>query len=196
MAKSAPKPSSVKRDHLVDTALALFTEGGYHAVGIDTVLARAGVAKMTLYNHFASKEDLIVAVLARKAEQSAQGIEKVLAEAGDDPQAKVLALFDWLEAWFRSPDFRGCIYVKAAGEYPKKKDKPHQAAQAFKQARQDLFIELSRRMKAKDPETLGRQLAVLMEGSIVLAFIQARPEVARDAKAAAETLIAAARARR
>lgn len=196
MAKPGAQPTSAKRDHLVDTALALFTEGGYHAVGIDTVLARAGVAKMTLYNHFASKEDLVVAVLARKAEQSAQGIERVLADAGSDPQVRVLALFDWLESWFRSPDFRGCIYVKAASEYPKKSDKPHQAALAFKQARLELLIELSRQLKVRDPEGLGRQLALLMEGAIVLAFIQVRPECAREAKTAAETLIAAARSRR
>jgi AcrR family transcriptional regulator len=195
MPKAAEKPSSsAKRDHLVDTALALFTEGGYHAVGIDTVLARAGVAKMTLYNHFASKEDLIVAALARKAEQSAAGVETVLAEAGEDPEARVLALFDWLEAWFRSPDFRGCIFIKAAGEYPNSDDKPYRAAQAFKQARLDLLVGLCRGLKVRRPDALARQLALLMEGAMVLAFIQTRPEAARDAKAAAATLIAAARA--
>jgi AcrR family transcriptional regulator len=194
MARPPSKPSSAKRDHLVDTALALFTEGGYHAVGIDTVLARAGVAKMTLYNHFASKEDLIVAALARKAEQSAAGVEKVLAAAGEDPEARLLALFDWLETWFRSPDFRGCIFIKAAGEYPDSNDKPHRAAQAFKQARMDLLAGLCRALKIRRPDALARQLALLMEGAMVLAFIQARPEAARDAKAAAATLIAAARA--
>lgn len=194
MAKAPEKNSSAKREHLVETALALFSEHGYHAVGIDTVLARAGVAKMTLYNHFPSKEDLILAVLARKAEQSAAGVEKALAGAGADPEARLLALFDWLELWFRSPDFRGCIFVKAAGEYPEKQDKPHQAAQAFKQARLDLLAGLCRALKVRRPDALARQLAVLMEGAMVLAFIQSRPEAARDAKAAAATLIAAARA--
>ncbi len=193
MARAPEKPVSAKRDHLVDTALALFTEGGYHAVGIDTVLARAGVAKMTLYNHFASKEDLIVAALARKAEQSAQGLETVLAAAGDDPLEKVLAIFDWLDAWFRSKEFRGCIYIKAAGEYPEKNDKPHQAALAFKQARHDLFVALCRQMKIKNAEATGWQLSVLMEGAIVVAFIHGRPKAAQDAKAAAVTLITAAR---
>lgn len=184
---------SAKRDHLVDTALALFTEGGYHAVGIDTVLARAGVAKMTLYNHFASKEDLIVAALARKAEQSAQGLEKALAEAGADPQAKLLAMFDWLEGWFRSKDFRGCIYIKAAGEYPKKKDKPNQAALAFKQARVRLLLELCRQLGVKDADTLAWQIAMQMEGAIVVASMHSRPGAAQEAKAAAAVLIEAAR---
>jgi AcrR family transcriptional regulator len=193
MAGATTKPTSAKRDHLVDTALALFTEGGYHAVGIDTVLARAGVAKMTLYNHFASKEDLIVAALARKAEQSAQGLEKVLAAAGDGPQEKLLAIFDWLEVWFRSKDFRGCIYIKAASEYPRKNDKPNQAALAFKQVRLELLRGLCRKAGAKDAETLAWQLSLLAEGAIVTAFMHARPEAAQDAKAAAATLITAAR---
>lgn len=194
MSAASEKPASAKRDHLVDTALALFTEGGYHAVGIDTVLARAGVAKMTLYNHFASKEDLIVAALARKAEQSAQGLETVLKDAGDDPQAKLLALFDWMEAWFRAKDFHGCIYIKAAGEYPKKKDKPNQAALAFKQARVALLRELCSQLDVKDPDTLAWQISMLMEGAIVVAAMHARPEAAQEAKASVATLIAAARA--
>lgn len=194
MSSAPKKTASTKRDHLVDTALALFTGGGYHAVGIDTVLARAGVAKMTLYNHFASKEDLIVAALARKAEHSAQGLEKALAAAGEDPQAKLLALFDWLELWFRSKDFRGCIYLKAASEYPRRKDKPHQAALEFKQMRLALLRGLCREAGVKDAETLAWQLSMLAEGAMVTAYLHARPEAAQDAKAAAATLIAAARA--
>lgn len=193
MARATEKPTSAKRDHLVATALELFTEGGYHAVGIDTVLARAGVAKMTLYNHFDSKEDLIVAALERLADQSAQSLGKALAAAGDDPQAKLLAMFDAMEAWFRSKEFRGCIYIKAAGEYPKKKDKPHQAALAFKQARVALLRELCRQLGVNDADTLAWQIAMQMEGAIVVAFMHARPEAAQDAKAAALALIAAAR---
>ncbi|MCU0792347.1 MAG: TetR/AcrR family transcriptional regulator [Opitutaceae bacterium] len=193
MSKAQEKPSSAKRDHLVDTALELFTEGGYHAVGIDAVLARAGVAKMTLYNHFPSKEDLIVAALARKAEQSAQGLEKALAAAGAEPRAKLLAIFDWLEVWFRSKEFRGCIYIKAASEYPRKKDKPHQAALAFKETRLELLRGLCRQAGVKDAETLAWQLSLLAEGAIVVAFMHARPEAARDAKAAAATLLAKAK---
>lgn len=193
MGMARKKNPSAKRDHLVDTALALFTEGGYHAVGIDTVLARAGVAKMTLYHHFDSKEDLIVAALARKAEQSALGLEQALKEAGADPQAKLLAIFDWMEGWFRAKDFRGCMYIKAAGEYPKKKHKPNRAALAFKQARVALLLELCRRLGVKDADTLAWQIAMQMEGAIVVAFMHARPEAAQEAKAAAAALIAAAR---
>jgi AcrR family transcriptional regulator len=192
MSRASEKPISAKRDHLVDTALSLFAEGGYHAVGIDTVLARAGVAKMTLYNHFSSKEDLIVAVLERMAERSAQGLEKVLKDAGEDPHTKLLAIFDWMEVWFRSKDFRGCIYIKAAGEYPKKSDKPHQSALAFKQARVALLRDLCRKLGVRDPNTLAWQIAMQMEGAIVVASMHSRPEAAREAKAASVTLIAAA----
>jgi AcrR family transcriptional regulator len=204
-ATPAVSATSAKRDHLVATALELFTAHGYHAVGIDTVLAQAKVAKGTLYNHFESKEDLIEAALSRKAEESRRSIEKVLSAAGEDPAERLLALFDWQESWFRSTGFReeswfrstgfrGCLYVKAAGEYPNKKDKPHQAAKAFKQARLALLEELCGELAVKDSALLARQIGLLMEGAIVLAFIESRPEAARDAKAAAATLIAAAQA--
>jgi AcrR family transcriptional regulator len=178
-ATPAVSTTSAKRDRLVSTALELFTAHGYHAVGIDTV---------------ASKEDLIEAALDQKAEESRRSIEKVFSAAGADPAARLLALFDWQENWFRSTGFRGCIYVKAAGEYPGKKDKPHRAAKAFKQARLALLEELCGELAVKDPALLARQIGLLMEGAIVLAFIESRPEAARDAKAAAATLIAAAQA--
>ena len=196
MKSDEKKTVSAKRDHLMATAFELFNEGGYHAVGIDTVLARAGVAKMTLYNHFASKEELIAAVLAKHAEEISADLGRVIEQAGSDAEQRLLAVFDWLETWFRTPDFRGCIYIKASGEYCRPEDKPRQAAVAFKQACQELLTSLCGQLGLADEARtmiLARQLALLMEGSIVLAFVQNRPEAAQDAKAAARVLIAAAR---
>lgn len=180
-----------KRDHLLDTAFVLFSKEGYHAVGIDTVLAKAGVAKMTLYNHFKSKEELIAAVLERRAKEIADEIMAKVATAGGGPDARVLAVFDWLDDWFRGPGFHGCLFIKAAGEYPAKSDLPRQAAVAFKQACADLLNTLCAELPAPDAPALARQLALLVEGASVLAFIHRKPDAAADAKAAARALLRA-----
>ena len=123
-ASGATTRSSAKRDALLDTAEALFARHGYRAVGIDAVLAAAGVAKMTLYKHFRSKEELIAAVLKRRASAIAAGLAKRIAAAPEDPGTRLLAVFDWLEQAVCSPQFHGCLFIKAASEYPAAEDLP------------------------------------------------------------------------
>src|SRR3954470_11176335 len=93
---------SPKRDLLMDTARRLFYRDGLRAVGIDTILAEAGVAKMTLYNHFASKEELIIAILEKRDREFRASIAAKVDAAGPEPEARLLAVFDWLEGWFGS----------------------------------------------------------------------------------------------
>jgi AcrR family transcriptional regulator len=120
--------SSPKRDHLMATAWRLFYRDGYRAVGIDTLLAEAGVAKMTLYNHFSSKDDLIIAVLEKRdCELRASIIALVDASTGS-PADKLLTVFDWLETWFGTPDFNGCAFIRALSEYPDIAHPIHQTA--------------------------------------------------------------------
>ncbi len=193
--KPTPTGGSVKREHLIDTAQALFARDGYRAVGIDTVLAEASVAKMTLYNHFKSKEELIAAVLERRAREIAAEITARVASASGGAPGRVLAVFDWLETWFKSPGFHGCLFIKAASEYPAKDELPRLAAVAFKTACLDLLHSLCADLKVAQPAALARQLALLIEGATVLAFIHRKPDHAKDAQAAARALLAAARAK-
>lgn len=193
--KTSAKGGSAKRDLLLDTAFALFARDGYHAVGIDTVLAKAGVAKMTLYNHFKSKEELIAAVLDRRAREIAAEIEAHVAAASGGARGRVLAVFDWLDAWFRSPGFHGCLFIKAASEYPLKGDLPRQASVAFKSACLGLLERLCDELEVADAAALARQLALLIEGATVLAFIFRSPDSAADARAAAAKLLTVAKLR-
>ncbi len=185
-----------KRDHLLDTAFALFSREGFHAVGIDTVLAKAGVAKMTLYHHFTSKEELIAAVLERRAKEIVDEIAAKVTAAPDDPRERVLAVYDWLDGWFRGPGFHGCLFIKAAGEYPGKSALPRRAATAFKQGCEDLLGKLCAALPVADAAALARQLALLVEGASVIAFVLRRPEAAADARAAAAALLESACVRR
>ncbi len=183
--------SSAKRDALLDTAEALFARQGYRAVGIDTVLAQAGVAKMTLYKHFKSKEELIAAVLERRGDTIAAELAERIAAAPAEPRARLLAVFDWLAEAVRSPQFHGCLFIKAASEYPTTEDLPRQAALAFKEGCRTLLEGLCRDVSSDDPEGLARQLQLLLEGALVMAFLQRNPQAAGDARWAAEALLAA-----
>jgi AcrR family transcriptional regulator len=192
MSESAPhvRPSP-KRDLLVETAWKLFYRDGYRAVGIDTILAEAGVAKMTLYNHFASKEELIVAVLERRHRDFMVSLQSAVdgAPAGT---AKVLAVFDWLKEWIESSGFNGCAFIRAVAEYPSAEDKPHRVAAEHKAAVVERLIQLCRDAGLRQPASLGRHLALLIEGAIVTAHTFGAGMVARHAKDAAKHLISAA----
>lgn len=189
---SAANRSSAKRDALLDTAEALFARQGYRAVGIDTVLAAAGVAKMTLYKHFRSKEELIAAVLERRGNAISEALVKRIAAAPGEPRERLLAVFDWLTEAVRSPEFHGCLFIKAASEYPAPEDLPRQASEAFKGGCLRLLEGLCRDVGVDDPKGLARQLQLLFEGTLVVAFLQRNPQAASDARRAAETLLAAA----
>ncbi|MDP1579740.1 MAG: TetR/AcrR family transcriptional regulator [Candidatus Didemnitutus sp.] len=195
-AASPVKARSAKREHLLDVARGLFARQGYHAVGIDTVLAEAGVAKMTLYKHFPSKEALIAAVLERRAAEIVSEIEAKVSRARGGAAGRVLAVFDWLDDWFRSPGFHGCLFIKAASEYPEESDLPRQAAVAFKAGCLALLQRLCGELELSGTRrnALARQLALLIEGATVLAFIQRSPAAAAEAKDAARVLVEAATA--
>ncbi len=184
---------SPKRGDLVDAAWRLFYRDGYHAVGIDTVLAEAGVAKMTLYKHFPSKEDLIAAVLARRSNEVQAALEEEIEAAGRNPTKRLLAVFTSLDKWFHSGDFNGCAFIKAVAEYPDPKSKPHAVAAAHKASLRTRLTQLATELPAKDPATLANQLMLLTEGAIVIAHVQGRLQSATEAGETAKTLIAAAR---
>lgn len=190
-ASPAPSRSSAKREALVRTATELFSRLGYRAVGIDTLLAEAGVAKMTLYKQFGSKEELIAAVLERLAGEIGSSLQARLADAPGG-SGRILAVFDWLADWVASPAFHGCLFLKAAGEYPDPGDRPHQVAEAFKAGCRQLLEQECRQLPVPDPEGLARQLQLLLEGALVVAFLERNPRAAADARQAAQTLLRAA----
>ena len=192
-AQSPDVPVSAKRDLLLETAWSLFCQNGYRAVGIDTVLAKAGVAKMTLYNHFDSKEDLIAAAMAKKGAEILAAVDGVVAGAGKNPERRLLAVFDWLAGWFESKDFTGCAFIKAIGEYTAAGDKPRRAATAYKQALQDRLQTLAAEAGLKSPALLARQLMFLIDGATVHADMLATSSFAAEARSAAKSLIEAAR---
>src|SRR5690349_4815887 len=104
--------SPAARDRILDAAYDLFSANGIRAVGIDAILERSGVAKMTLYRHFPSKQDLALAYLdERDARWTHDWLEAEVTSRTSDPRERLLAIFDVFDEWFRRPDFEGCAFI-------------------------------------------------------------------------------------
>jgi AcrR family transcriptional regulator len=186
---SATGSSSPKRDHLMATAWRLFYRDGLRVVGIDTILAEAGVAKMTLYNHFASKEELIIAILEKRDLEFRASLMARVEAAGTDPTQRLLAVFDWLEDWFASENFKGCVFIRAVSEYPDPSHPIHQTAWCHKIAVKAALTDLCTAADARDPEALAETLSLLIDGAIVTAHATQSTAPARSARAAAASLL-------
>ena len=179
--KSAPAPA----ERIRAAADKLFYAQGIRAVGVDSIAAEAGVSKRTLYNHFPSKDHLIAAYLTARFRHIAPS---------DAPAVEqILGVFDRLERIFASDKFRGCPFVNAVAEIGDPKHAANRIAIEFKEGRRRWFRSLLERLKVKDPDGLATQLAILTDGAIATALVRHDPAYARAARAAAETLIKAAR---
>ena len=178
-----------KREHLIEVATALFNRFGYHAAGIDHVIAEAGIAKTTLYRHFKSKEDLIVAVLRRIDEQFRDDMRQTVDTLAREPKQKLLATFDFLEGWFKDKSFYGCPFMSAAGEYGERLSPVFQEAVLHKRLMIAYFEELARAAELNDARRVAEEINLLHEGAIAVAHITGDPNAAHKAKAVAVKLI-------
>jgi len=186
---TAPENNSPKRAHLMATAWRLFYRDGYRVVGIDTILAEAGVAKMTLYNHFPSKEDLIVAVLEKRDLEIRAGLLATVDASGRSPTRRLLGVFDWLDAWFASDDFKGCAFIRALSEYPEPDHTIHRTAWRHKQAVTAMLAILAAAAGAKNPDALAETLSILIDGAIVAAHATGGTAPCTAARTAATSLL-------
>ena len=181
-----------KRDELVQKALAAFYRNGFQATGMDRLARETGVSKTSMYKHFHTKEELILAVLRLRDEQFRNFRVRRLEALADTKRGQLLALFDVLGEWFAQDSFRGCMFIKASAEY-QERDHPIHAQSA--EHKRLIFVhvrELAQAAGAPDPGALARALMLLEEGAIVTAHLGYTANPAGDAKAAAEVLIAAA----
>ena len=108
---------SAKRQDLVDTAMELFSAHGYHGTGIDRIAEEAGVSKKTMYHHFRSKEELILAALKQYDGLFRNDFMKAVNKRGDTAYERLLAIFDVAHDWFSGDNFYGCMFINAVGEY-------------------------------------------------------------------------------
>ena len=193
MSKARTKKSDA-RQRIVETAERLFYAEGVRAVGIDRIVAEAEVAKMSLYNHFSSKDDLILAVLQYREEKFSALFEQWMrrhTEAGLDGLG---AFFAALQDWFESPGFRGCMFINSRVELA---DAGHPASKfsAYHKARfhQMLRTIIQESSGIKAAELTASAIALLVEGAIVTAVMEQSSKPAEVARDAALALIARAK---
>ncbi|MEQ9518416.1 MAG: TetR/AcrR family transcriptional regulator [Parvibaculum sp.] len=181
-----------RRDHLVQVAQDEFAAHGFHGTGIDGLLAKAGVSKKTLYAHFRSKEELIVAVLRGHDTNFRDDFKRDVEALADDPKERLLAVFDVASDWFHEKSFYGCIFINAVAEYSEGTSPIREACRDFKQMMKTYIIDLARDASLPQPGVIGAQLALLLEGATVTAQVSGDKNAALIAKEAARSLIASA----
>lgn len=186
------RPSTTLHEHILDVASDLFYRQGIRAVGVDAIVARAGIAKMTLYQHFGSKEDLILAFLRRRDERWRAWLRTAVERRATLPKERLLAIFDALAEWFAAPEFRGCAFINTAIEVADPAHPAHRVALEHKQLMQAYIAELAREAGVRESEPLSRRLLLLVEGAVVTAQVGTDPAPARQARQAAEVLITSA----
>lgn len=187
---TSPSPAiSDKRRHIVEVAYVLFKRAGFHATGIDRIIAEADVAKMTMYRHFPSKDALIVEVLDYRAKRFERQLDR-LAEDASTPGQKIAAIFDWYGRWFRSPDFHGCLFAHALAEFGDPAHPVFKAAAAQKHALQRRMQGmLEEVMPADRSESVAAALLMLIEGATLMAQAGQADAAIRDARSAASRLV-------
>ena len=177
------------RTRIVEAADRLFYGRGIQAVGMDAVRAESGVPLKRLYAQFGSKDALVAAVLRHRMTVWDAGIAAAAA-AATTPRARLLAIYDFLDDWFRTPDFRGCGFVNAFGELGAVSPDVAAVAREQKASFQRYVAGIVDELGA--PAALAAQLSILAEGAQTTAPIDGSPDAAAQARAAAEVLVDAA----
>jgi len=172
------------------TAVDLFFTYGFHAVGIDRIIAEVGVTKTTYYNHFESKDDLIMEALRKKDEwESASFLREVQERAGFDPGAMLIAFFDVIDEHFNRPEFRGCLFINACAEFPSPHDPVHQTAAAHYTKTRDTIAQVARAAGADDPKALAGEWIILLEGAMTSRLATGDNNAAKVSRSIAERVL-------
>ncbi len=178
-----------KRDQLIQTAVKLFAKNGIHATGVDSIVEQSGVTKKTLYAHFRTKEELVLAVLRHYDGLARNEFMRKVERRATTPRARLLAIFDFAQHWFQQHNFYGCLFVNTIGEYSGKDTPIRQICKEYKKLVKDYIHSLCQQAGVKNPQGLAEELALLLEGATVTAQVSQNPKSAQIAKRAAKALI-------
>jgi AcrR family transcriptional regulator len=193
-ALAAAEPGRSTADYILDVAGPLFYRRGFAAVGVDLVVRESGVAKMTLYRHFPSKDDLIAAWLERVDAQFWQSFESWAGTEDLPPRDRLLGVFAGLEKLVSSAKCLGCPFLLAASEFPEPDTKAHDVARRHKARLRKRLRAMAADAGAADPQALGDQLLLLMDGAFMAArLFGAADHPGRHVRDAAARLLGPAR---
>jgi AcrR family transcriptional regulator len=158
------------RERAIRTAYDLFSRHGTQAVGVDRIIEAARVAKTTLYRHFRSKDELIVNVLGRREELwTTNWLANEIERRAETPEARLLAIFDAFDDWFRLSDYEGCLFINTLVETHDRTSVVGAEAVTRLANIRSLVSELARQAGLSDPDAFARQYQILTAGAIIAA---------------------------
>ena len=187
-AEVIPQAKPDARERILDTAYELFSRRAIRDVGIDEVIEQAGVAKATLYRHFPSKDELVIAFLERREERwTLAWVEVEARRRGSTPEEQLLAIFELFDEWFHRDDFEACSFVNVLLEMGPGHPVGQASARHLANIR-SIVSRLAEEAALRDPESFARSMHILMKGSIVSAA-EGDAEAAQRAQSMARLLI-------
>jgi AcrR family transcriptional regulator len=176
------------RQRVLATAFRLFYAHGIRAIGVDRIIAEAGVAKATFYKHFPAKDSLVIAYLDTVDGMWSQQLHDAAEAAGPAPADQLVGMFDALSSACRREGYRGCAFINAAAE--NEAGTPvHDRTLTHKTAVREWVRGLAARAGAADPDRLSRSLTLLLDGGLASGSVDGLPDAPAAAKEAAETLV-------
>jgi AcrR family transcriptional regulator len=182
-------PRSDARQRILDNAYELFSRRGIRAVGVEEVISRADVAKATLYRHFPSKDDLVLAFLEeRELRWTKQFVEAGARERGDSAEERLLAIFDVFHDWFQEEDYEGCSFINVLLETGDREHPVGKASARYLENIRTMVRTLAEEAGLHEPEAFALSWHLLMKGSIVQAAEGDR-QAAQRAKSIARLLL-------
>jgi len=185
------------RDKVFEVASDLFYREGVRAVGVEAIVQQAGVAKISLYRNFPSKDDLVVAYLEDRNATFWQHWDERFAEYQGDPHAQLRAIMTYLTHRTTQPGYRGCPFINYCAEFPEAAHPGHRVAEANKREMRRRFVEIAAALRAPQPKQLADGLLLLVEGAYAISQTLGGPKGAGHALVwAAEALVAAQLRRR
>jgi AcrR family transcriptional regulator len=178
-------------ERVLRVATEVFYREGIRSTSVDTVVARSGVSKPTLYVQFGSKRELVAAVLRRRYEQRREALAEFLREQPGTPVERLLAVFDWLARTHAEKGFRGCPFTNAAVELPEPDHPARAVISEYKRSLRRTFTELARQAGRADAEELGLALLLLVDGANARMVVDEDRTAIRAAKKIAAQLLGA-----
>lgn len=188
-------PPTLTRVRILDAAARLFYRRGIRIVSVDEVAETASVTKVTVYKHFRSKDNLIASCLHMLDDRFFTWFVDQVESSSDDPDERLLAVFDVLDRWFRWRTFRGCAFINTTVELADPTHPAHGAVVAHKDRSRAYFRELAVAANFDNPNTISEQWMLLSEGATITALVEDDRDAARRARNAAQVLLAAAERR-
>ncbi|WP_298339935.1 TetR/AcrR family transcriptional regulator [Ferrimicrobium sp.] len=177
------------KSRLIEAASELFYTNGFETTNIEKILQRSGISRPTLYVHFPSKDSLLVAALEHLHHERAISLDRWVHSTAEEPVEQILAVFDWLADWHATQGWRGCAFVNAAAELVHTSHPAREVVRIHKRWLRDYLAQLAADAGLYQPNRLGAQLMLLIDGANARVLVEGDLSAAQDARKVATVLI-------